>query len=89
MGYFSGLNRATGAISIWTHDRSDDKGKGGFMDGIGIKTALSVDKFHVDMLGRLYPVKQETRQPLASKRGVAPPQSSSTSACIPQGSVQE
>lgn len=68
MGYFSGLNRATGAISIWTHDRSDDKGKGGFIEGIGIKTALSVEKYHVDMLGRLYPVKQETRQPLNHKR---------------------
>ena len=67
-GYFSGLNRATGAISIWTHDRGNQAGKGGFLDGIGIKTALSVEKFHVDMLGRLYPVKEETRQPLNHKR---------------------
>ncbi|MEY2341081.1 type II CRISPR RNA-guided endonuclease Cas9 [Acidithiobacillus sp. IBUN Pt1247-S3] len=67
-GYFSGLNRATGAISIWTHDRSNLNGKGGFLDGIGIKTALSVEKYHVDLLGRLYPVKEETRQPLNHKR---------------------
>ncbi len=34
----------------------------------GILTTLNIQKFHVDMLGRLYPVKQETRQPLNHKR---------------------
>lgn len=67
-GYFSGLNRSNSSISFWTHDRSDNKGKGGFIEGIGIKTALSVEKYHVDMLGRIYQVKQETRQPLNHKR---------------------
>jgi CRISPR-associated endonuclease Csn1 len=62
------LDRATGAVSLWAHDRNQAVGKDGLIRGIGIKTALSVEKFHVDMLGRLYPVKQETRQPLNHKR---------------------
>ncbi|MEW5839095.1 MAG: type II CRISPR RNA-guided endonuclease Cas9 [Pseudomonadota bacterium] len=67
-GYFAGFDRATGAISVWTHDRNQSVGKDGQIRGIGIKTALSVEKFHVDVLGRLYPVKEETRQPLNHKR---------------------
>lgn len=63
-GYFAGLDRATAAISIWAHDRNPSIGREGLMRGIGIKTALSVEKYHVDMLGNLYRVKQEIRQPL-------------------------
>lgn len=67
-GYFAGLDRSTGAISVWAHDRNPSVGKDGLIRGIGIKTALSVEKFHVDLLGRLYPVRQEIRRPLAHKR---------------------
>jgi CRISPR-associated endonuclease Csn1 len=67
-GYFSGLDRATAAISVWTHDRNQAVGKDGLMRSIGIKTALSVEKHHVDLLGNLYKVHQETRQPLNHKR---------------------
>ncbi len=67
-GYFSGLNRATGSISMWVHDRNRSIGKNGFLDGIGIKTAVTVEKCHVDILGRLYRVHHETRQPLAGRR---------------------
>ncbi|MGD9888930.1 MAG: type II CRISPR RNA-guided endonuclease Cas9 [Halothiobacillaceae bacterium] len=63
-GYFSGLDRSTGNISFWAHDRNQAVGKDGLIRSIGIKTALSVQKFHVDMLGRLYPVHEETRQAL-------------------------
>lgn len=63
-GYFSGLDRSTGTISLWTHDRNQTVGKDGLIRGIGIKTALSVEKFHVDVLGSLYPVRHEMRQPL-------------------------
>lgn len=66
-GYFSGLDRSTGAISIWAHDRNSSVGKDGLMRGIGIKTALSLEKCHVDTLGRLHRVHQETRQPLRHK----------------------
>jgi len=67
-GYYSGLNRATAAIDIWSHDRNQTIGKDGLMQSIGIKTALSVEKYHVDLLGNLYKVHQETRQPLHHKR---------------------
>jgi CRISPR-associated endonuclease Csn1 len=63
-GYFGGAHRGTGNINIWAHDRNRSVGKDGLIEGIGIKTALSVQKFHVDMLGRLYPAQIETRQAL-------------------------
>ncbi len=63
-GYFAGLDRSTGAIHLWSHDRNQSVGKDGLIRSIGIKTALSVEKFHVDMLGNLYPARNETRQPL-------------------------
>ncbi len=66
-GYFAGLDRSTSAISIWAHDRNSSIGKDGLIRGIGIKTALSVEKFHIDMLGRLHRVHHESRQPLRRK----------------------
>lgn len=68
-GYFAGLDRGTAAISIWTHDRNPSASKEGLIRGIGIKIALSVEKYHVDMLGNLYAVKQEVRQPLRLPKG--------------------
>ena len=66
-GYYSGLNRATGAIDIWVHDRNSAVVKNGLFEGNGMKTALAVEKFHVDLLGRLHRVQSETRQPLQRK----------------------
>lgn len=70
-GYFSAVSRSTGAMDIWAHDRDRKigrKGKEGLMESIGIKTALSLEKFHVDILGRLHRIQhQETRQPLKHK----------------------
>lgn len=63
-GYFAGLDRANGSISIWAHDRDRRKGSNGLYRGIGIKTALSAEKFHVDLLGKLYKAGPEQRQPL-------------------------
>ena len=63
-GYFSGCDRATGAIGLWTHDRSSIVGKEGLIR-VGVKTALSVEKFDVDVLGNVYPAKLETRHGLA------------------------
>ncbi|MCH9742139.1 MAG: type II CRISPR RNA-guided endonuclease Cas9, partial [Proteobacteria bacterium] len=72
-GYFSGFNRATGNIDIWAHDRNPAIGNKGLIESIGIKLAVSVEKHHVDMLGNLYPVRHELRQPLrlpkAGKQG--------------------
>lgn len=63
-GYFAGLDRSTGAVSIWAHDRDQRVGKNGLYRGIGVKTALAVEKHHVDILGRLFKSKDEVRQPL-------------------------
>lgn len=63
-GYFAGLDRSTGNINLWTHDRDQRIGKAGLIRGIGIKTALSLTKYHVDLLGNLHRVRQETRPPL-------------------------
>lgn len=63
-GYFAGLDRATGAVSIWAHDRNQTIGKEGQWRGVGIKTALALEKYHIDFLGNFYPVKQEIRQPI-------------------------
>lgn len=64
-GYYGGCNRATGAINIWAHDRNSAIGKNGFIEGIGVKTAVTVEKFHVDVLGNVYPAPPEQRRGLA------------------------
>jgi len=64
-GYFSGCDRATGAISIWVHDRDRETANKGLVRGIGIKTALGLKKFDVDVLGRIFPAKPEPRRGLA------------------------
>lgn len=70
-GYYSAVSRSTGALDIWVHDRNrriGRTGKEGLIEGVGIKTAISVEKFHVDMLGNLYPARNETRHPLKSSK---------------------
>ncbi len=65
LGYYAGCDRSTGTINLWAHDRNQRIGKDGLIRGIGVKTAISVEKFHVDVLGNLYPARQETRSGLA------------------------
>ncbi len=65
MGYYAGCDRSTGAINLWAHDRNMQIGKDGLIRGIGVKTALSVEKFNVDTLGNIYPAPPETRRDLA------------------------
>ena len=64
LGYYAGCDRATGAIGLWAHDRNANVGKDGLMR-IGVKTASSVEKFHVDTLGNIYPAQPEKRRGLA------------------------
>ena len=64
-GYYAGCDRSTGAISLWVHDRNQQVGKDGLIRGIGVKTALSIEKFHVDVLGHIYPAPPEKRHGLA------------------------
>lgn len=66
-GYFSGLDRANGTVSLWIHDKNQSIGSTGQWRGIGIKTALTVEKYHVDFLGRLHRVHHEERQPINQK----------------------
>lgn len=35
------------------------------IEGIGVKTALALEKFHVDVLGNFYPAPPEQRRDLA------------------------
>ncbi|MDG4952076.1 type II CRISPR RNA-guided endonuclease Cas9 [Actinobacillus equuli] len=52
LGYFNGLNRATGNINIKEHDLNKSKGKNGIYEGLGVKLALSLEKYQVDELGK-------------------------------------
>lgn len=65
LGYFASCHRGTGAFSLWAHDRSASVGNSGQIEGIGIKTALAVEKLHVDVLGNIYPAPKEQRRGLA------------------------
>ncbi|MBI1906708.1 MAG: type II CRISPR RNA-guided endonuclease Cas9 [Rhodocyclales bacterium] len=64
-GYYASTDRSTGAISIWAHDRDQTIGKDGLIRSIGVKTALNVEKFHVDLLGNIYPSPAEPRRGVA------------------------
>jgi CRISPR-associated endonuclease Csn1 len=63
-GYYSGVDRSTGNVSLWAHDRSQVIGKDGLIR-IGVKTALKLEKFEVDVLGNVYPARPEPRRGLA------------------------
>lgn len=63
-GYYSTLDRSNGKVSFWAQDRSISVGKNGAITA-GLKTALSIEKFDVDILGRKHPCRQEQRRGLA------------------------
>lgn len=65
LGYFASCHRGTGAFNLWAQDRSIHVGKGGAVEGIGVKTALAVEKLNVDVLGHIYPAPPEVRRGLA------------------------
>lgn len=65
LGYYAGCDRGSGNVNLWAHDRGKSIGKDGLIRGIGVKTAVSVEKLHVDTLGRIYPARPETRRGLA------------------------
>lgn len=64
-GYYSSCHRGTGNLNIWAHDRNKSVGKDGIVEGIGVKTALALEKFNVDVLGNIYPAPKEVRCGLA------------------------
>lgn len=65
LGYFAGCDRSTSAIHVWVHDRASHIGKDGLIRSIGVRTALLLEKLHVDVLGNVYPAPPETRRGLA------------------------
>ncbi len=65
VGYYAGCDRGSGNINLWAHDRNQQVGSDGLIRGIGVKTALAIEKFHVDVLGNRYPA------PPAKRRGLA------------------
>lgn len=52
--YYKGINIATGAATIITHDHS-------YETELGLKTLLRLEKYTVDVLGEKYPVRKEKR----------------------------
>ena len=63
-GYFIGLDRATGQISLRHHDLDKSKGKEGIYR-IGVKTALSFQKYQIDELGKeIRPCRLKNRPPV-------------------------
>jgi CRISPR-associated endonuclease Csn1 len=65
VGYYAGCDRGSGNVNLWAHDRSSSVGKDGLFRGIGVKTALTVEKLNVDVLGHIYPAPPEVRHGLA------------------------
>jgi CRISPR-associated endonuclease Csn1 len=63
-GYYTGTDRATGAIGLWAHDRNQSIGTKGLMR-VGVKTAVKLDKFEVDVLGNIFPAHPEPHRELA------------------------
>ncbi|WP_428982068.1 type II CRISPR RNA-guided endonuclease Cas9 [Mannheimia indoligenes] len=62
-GYYNGLDRATGAINLKEPDSNINKGKSGLHRGIGVKIALSLEKYQVDELGKnIRPCRPSKRQ---------------------------
>lgn len=65
LGYFAGCDRSTGAIKLWAQDRDRRIGDDGLIRGIGVKTAVDLQKFHVDVLGKRFVAQKELRRGLA------------------------
>ena len=71
LGYFRGYGGPPNPSNITLavhdrnkngHERANEKGE---IPSIGVKTALSIEKFNVDVLGNIYPVLKEERRGLA------------------------
>lgn len=65
IGYYGSCHRGTGSLNLWLHDRNAQSNKDGAIEGLGIKTALAVEKLHIDVLGNIYPAPAEIRRDLA------------------------
>ena len=55
-GYYRGVDRSTGAITLSPHHRREQ-----LVRGLGTKTLVSFRKFEIDRLGRKHEIPRETR----------------------------
>jgi len=69
-GYYLGCNRSTGALQLMVHDRARAQG---VTQGIGVKTALALEKLHVDVLGQVYRAPAEVRRGVGRAAVGTPP----------------
>ncbi len=60
-GYYNGAHRGTAAITLRAHDSDPNFGKDGIRGGIGVKTALTFEKYTVDYFGNKFKVNKEKR----------------------------
>lgn len=64
-GYFASCHRGTGNINIRIHDLDNKVGKNGILEGVGVKTALSFQKYQIDELGKeIRPCRLKKRPPV-------------------------
>ena len=64
-GYFASCHRGTGNINIRIHDLDHKIGKNGILESIGVKTALSFQKYQIDELGKeIRPCRLKKRPPV-------------------------
>ena len=64
-GYFASCHRGTGNINIRIHDLDNKVGKNGILEGIGVKTVLSFQKYQIDELGKeIRPCRLKKSQPV-------------------------
>ena len=69
-GYFAGMGITTASLSIKSHDNNEQIAQGKKWQGtwvnLGVKTGIQCfEKFHVDVLGNVYPAPPEVRRDLA------------------------
>jgi CRISPR-associated endonuclease Csn1 len=58
-GYYVGFDIRNGAIDLRYHDNDQTKGPNGLIRGLGIATLKSLEVWGVDLLGNLYPPRNE------------------------------
>lgn len=64
LGYYRRMNRTNGQVEVMAHDRNKAVGKDGLFR-IGVKLAVSMEKFHVGLLGQIFPAAPEVRHGVA------------------------
>ena len=63
--YVMGEGTTSQRVHTKTPDKPIPNDKRGLIEGIGVKTAVSIDKYHVDVLGHVYPAATEQRRGMA------------------------